>query len=201
MWYGEKCTVCITNLSLIRPGSSKKNLEILKALQIKKVWSKKNWKKSYAYLRIYSFKWYHSQLTKVVYIHQFKVMAKAVQKIEVIFVWAKNCGVALMTRTLYHRYISGRSGGVYTLPPPWRPSPIGPVPALRGQLRRTQELRSSAKDTHVVWSLYKLYSRVKTAGGLVGVYTYEFLAQLFLTSKIRGFSYVYQALLRSCGSQ
>ena len=138
---------------------------------------------------------------KVVYIHQFKVMAKAVQKIEVIFVWARHCGVALMTRTLYHRYISGRSGGVYTLPPPWRPSPIGPVPAVRGHLRRTQELRSSAKDTHLVSSLYKLYSRVKTAGGLAGVYTYESLAQLFLTSKIRGSFQVYQALLRSCGSQ
>ena len=81
-----------------------------------------------------------------------------------------------MTHTLYHHYISGRYGGVYTLPPPWRPSPIGPVPALRGQLRQTQESMSSARDTHVVLSLYKLYSRVKTAGDLAGVYTYEFLA-------------------------
>ena len=42
-----------SGLTLIRLGSSKKNLEILKALQLKKVWSKKNLKKSYAYPRIY----------------------------------------------------------------------------------------------------------------------------------------------------
>ena len=106
-----------------------------------------------------------------------------------------------MTGTLYHRYISWRSGGVYTLLPPWRPSPIGPVPAARGHFRLSQGLSSSAKDTHVFSSLHKLYSRVKTAGGLAGVYTYESLAQLFLTSKIRGSFQVYQALLRSCGSQ
>jgi len=106
-----------------------------------------------------------------------------------------------MTHTLYHRYISGRAGGAYTLPPPWRPSPIGPVPAVQGHFRLSQALSSSAKDMHVFSSLHKLYSRVKTAGGLAGVYTHESLAQLFLTSKIRGSFQVYQALLRSCGSQ
>ena len=50
------------NATLIRLGSSKKNLEILKALQLKKVWSKKNLKKSYAYLRIYPLVWSHSFL-------------------------------------------------------------------------------------------------------------------------------------------
>ena len=38
-------------------------------------------------------------------------------------------------------------------------------------------------------------------GGWAGVSTYDFLAQLFLTSKMRCHFHVYQELLRSCGSQ
>jgi len=102
---------------------------------------------------------------KVVYIHQFKVMAKAVQKIEVIFVWARHCGVALMTRTLYHRYISGRSGGVYTLPPPWRPSPIGPVPAARGHFRPARHCQV-ALMTRTFFHPYISYTHVSKLRGV-----------------------------------